>query len=88
MYLICYYIFINLLSFFLFGIDKYLAIKHKWRLSEKSLLFSLVLGGIIGGAMGMFIWHHKTKKWYFKLWLIISIVLHSIILYNLGFFNF
>ena len=88
MHLIIYYFFINILSFILFGFDKLLAIKHKWRLSEKSLLFSLMLGGFIGGAIGMILWHHKTKKWYFKLWLIISIFTHLILLYNFYFSNF
>ena len=67
MILIYYYLFINLLSFIILGVDKYLAIKHKWRSSEKTLLVSFILGGYLGGGLGMVIWHHKTKKWYFKL---------------------
>ena len=65
MILIYYYLFINLLSFIILGVDKYLAIKHKWRISEKTLLVSFILGGYLGGGHGMVIWHHKTKKWYF-----------------------
>ena len=64
------------------GVDKYLAIKHKWRISEKTLLFSFILGGLIGGGLGMVIWHHKTKKWYFKLWLVVAIIIHFTFLYN------
>ena len=82
MILIYYYLFINLLSFTIFGVDKYLAIKHKWRISEKTLLFSFILGGFIGGGLGMIIWHHKTKKWYFKLWLVVAIIIHFTFLYN------
>lgn len=82
MYLLYYYLFINVLSFILFGIDKRLAVKHKWRISEKTLLISFILGGFIGGGLGMSTWHHKTKKWYFKLWLFVSIVIHLILLYN------
>ena len=82
MYLLYYYLFINILSFIILGIDKYLAIKHKWRISEKTLLFSFILGGLIGGGLGMVIWHHKTKKWYFKLWLVVAIIIHFTFLYN------
>lgn len=85
MYLLYYYLFINILSFILFGIDKRLAVKHKWRISEKTLLFSFILGGFIGGGIGMSIWHHKTKKGYFKLWLVVSIILHLTLLYNFYF---
>ena len=76
MILIYYYLFINLLSFIILGIDKYLAIKHKWRISEKTLLISFILGGGFGGGLGMVIWHHKTKKWYFKLWLVVAFIIH------------
>ena len=82
MYLLYYYLFINILSFIILGVDKYLAIKHKWRISEKTLLFSFILGGLIGGGLGMVIWHHKTKKWYFKLWLVVAIIIHFTFLYN------
>lgn len=51
MYRLYYYLFINILSFILFGIDKRLAVKHKWRISEKTLLFSFILGGFIGGGI-------------------------------------
>lgn len=85
MNIVYYYLFINLLSFIIFGIDKYLAIKHKWRISEKTLLISLVLGGTFGGGLGMILWHHKTKKWYFKLWLTAAVIIHCTILYNFYF---
>ena len=85
MILIYYYLFINLLSFIILGIDKYLAIKHKWRISEKTLLISFVLGGVFGGGLSMVIWHHKTKKWYFKLWLVVTFIIHFTLLYNFYF---
>ena len=85
MILIYYYLFINLLSFIILGVDKYLAIKHKWRISEKALLVSFILGGYLGGGLGMVIWHHKTKKWYFKLWLVVAFIIHFTLLYNFYF---
>lgn len=56
-----YLIFVNLLGFFLFGIDKYKAIHKKWRIRE-SLLFAVSLaGGSVGSLCGMYLFHHKTK---------------------------
>ena len=60
--LIIYFIFINVFTFLAFGIDKYKAIKHKYRISE-SLLFSLsLIGGAFGAFFGMKIFRHKTLK--------------------------
>ena len=62
-----YYLFaINIVSFFLYGIDKYKAKKNKWRISEASLLLMAVIGGSIGAWVGMRIWHHKTMHKKFK----------------------
>ena len=56
-----YYLFaINIVSFFLYGIDKYKAKKNKWRISEATLLMIAIIGGSIGAWVGMRLWHHKT----------------------------
>lgn len=51
----------NLLSFFLFWLDKKKAEAHKWRIPEAVLILASVFG-IFGGIFGMFFFHHKTKK--------------------------
>ena len=57
----------SLLAFLLMGIDKGKAKRGKRRIPEKTLfLFAALLGGV-GGTAGMFVFHHKTKHWYFKL---------------------
>lgn len=56
-YLIC----INLTAFLLMGIDKYKARKNRWRIPEKTLFLSAILGGSIGAILGMQIFRHKTK---------------------------
>ena len=62
-----YYLFaINIVSFFLYGIDKYKAKKNKWRISEATLLMMAVIGGSIGAWVGMRLWHHKTMHKKFK----------------------
>ena len=62
-----YYLFaINIVSFFLYGIDKYKAKKNKWRISEATLLMIAIIGGSIGAWVGMRLWHHKTMHKKFK----------------------
>ena len=52
---------VNLLAFFLFGVDKYKARKKKWRISETTLWTVSILGGSLGAWLGMQIFRHKTK---------------------------
>ena len=64
--LLYYLIFINIFTFFLFGIDKYKAIKNKYRIKEATLFGLSIIGGSIGALFGMKIFHHKTLKFSFK----------------------
>jgi len=57
---------INLIAFILYGVDKHRAKNHQWRISEKTLIGIAVIGGSIGAILGMYIFHHKTKHWYFR----------------------
>ncbi len=63
---ITWLIIINLIAFAIFGIDKKRAKKGQWRIPEKTLFLSAILGGSIGAILGMYIFHHKTKHWYFQ----------------------
>ena len=51
---------INVVTFIMYGIDKWKAKKSKWRIRETTLLGLAVLGGSIGAWLGMKVWHHKT----------------------------
>lgn len=64
-WIIIYIIIINIISFFLMFLDKQRAIKHNWRIPEKTLFLSALLGGSLGSFLGMYIFRHKTKHWYF-----------------------
>lgn len=55
----------NLAAFILFGADKSKAVHHRWRIPEATLFLSALLGGGIGAWIGMYVFHHKTRKWYF-----------------------
>lgn len=59
--LIYYLLGINLLTFFVYGIDKWKARRDKWRVPEATLLMLAALGGSVGALLGMFVFHHKTK---------------------------
>lgn len=57
---------INVVTFFIFGIDKWKAKRSKWRIPETTLLGLAVIGGSIGAWLGMKVWHHKTMHKKFK----------------------
>lgn len=57
---------LNLLTFIVYGIDKWKAVNGKWRIPEATLLILAAIGGSIGALLGMQIWHHKTRHLKFK----------------------
>ena len=72
---------INLVTFILFGIDKYAAIKSKWRIPVANLLGFSFAGGAIGGIIAMYLFHHKTQKNYFAVGLPMMIVTQIVVLF-------
>ena len=59
--ILCIYLLvINLVLFAMMGIDKYKARKGLWRIPEKTLFVTAILGGSIGGILGMKLFRHKT----------------------------
>ena len=56
-----YLIFINVLTFAVYGIDKYKAIHNQYRISENALFFLAMIGGSIGAYASMYTFRHKTK---------------------------
>ena len=62
----CWLIVVNIITFVVYGIDKWKAMKGRWRISEFTLLLLAVIGGSIGALLGMRVWHHKTKHLKFK----------------------
>lgn len=64
--IIIYLIVVNVVTFFVFGIDKWKSKRNKWRIPEAHLLGLAVIGGSIGAWIGMTLWHHKTMHKKFK----------------------
>lgn len=83
-FIIAYVIIINIIGLLSMFIDKYHAIKNKWRIPEKTLFLIAILGGSIGSNIGMRLFRHKTKHWYFVFGmpaiLIIQLVIISLVL--------
>ena len=64
--LLYYLIVINIVTFLVYGIDKWKAKQGSWRISEATLLILAVIGGCIGVLLGMKVWRHKTQHKKFK----------------------
>lgn len=81
LYITVFLLSVNVIAFFMYGIDKWKAKKDKWRTSEATLLWIAVIGGSIGAWLGMKVWHHKTmhKKFRYGLPLIIIVQIALII---------
>ena len=83
--LVIYLLPVNFLSFILYGIDKKRARKREWRISEKTLIGIAVSGGCVGAILGMHIFHHKTRHWYFRYGLPLILIIQVLLawfLYN------
>ena len=80
-----YLVIVNLVTFIMYGIDKWKAQKSKWRFSEAMLLKLAIIGGSIGAWLGMKTWHHKTMHKKFKYGIpaiiIIQLLIFIIIIY-------
>lgn len=63
-------------AFAAWGIDKFLARSRRRRISERSLILSVWLGGAFGALLGMLVFRHKTRKGYFWLHVLGACLLH------------
>lgn len=72
---ICIALAANLIAFLQFAMDKRLAEKKKWRISEFQLILPTVFGGFVGTLFGMIVFRHKTKKRSLQLKLLIALLL-------------
>jgi len=79
-YLIIYLIIMNIIGFFIMAIDKHKAKKHTWRIPEKMLFLTSLVGGSIGTWAGMYVFRHKTKHWYFVIGMPLILVLHVVLI--------
>ena len=65
---------LSVVTFAVYGWDKAQAQRAARRVPERSLHLLAVAGGFVGGWLGMFVFHHKTRKPVFKVVLAVSTV--------------
>lgn len=63
--LMIYLVIINLIAFLTFGADKRRARRDRRRVRESTLFLLAAIGGSIGALLGMYVFRHKTRHWYF-----------------------
>ena len=66
-YFLLYLLLINAAAFVLMRADKVKARKNRWRIPERTLIGSALLGGSIGALLGMYTFRHKTRHLKFTL---------------------
>lgn len=77
---ILYYLLImNGLGFLFMGLDKWKARKRAWRISEATLLLVAALGGAFGSMLGMHLFRHKTRHWYFLYGIPAMLIVHILL---------
>lgn len=62
LFVVFQFVFANITTFFAYGVDKYAAIKGRWRVRENDLHMMEFLGGWIGAFVAQRLFHHKTSK--------------------------
>ena len=62
LYIIVYFLGVNLAGFIVFAIDKSRARRNAWRTPEATLFLFAIFGGSIGSLLGMYTFRHKTQK--------------------------
>jgi len=75
-----YFLLVNTASFILMGVDKASAIRNEPRIPEKWFFTISLVGGPFGIFLGMIVFHHKTRKTYFRLIVTLALILYVFIL--------
>jgi len=65
LFITVYLIVLNIIGFAIMGIDKWKAKKRTFRVPEATLFIISIIGGSMGSILGMYVFHHKTRHWYF-----------------------
>ena len=70
----------NIAAFTLMGRDKHCARQRKWRVPEKTLFWVTACFGGLGGVLGMKVFRHKTRHWYFRVFFPLLLIVQVILL--------
>jgi uncharacterized membrane protein YsdA (DUF1294 family) len=86
-FLFYYFFILNGIAFTLMGYDKHLSKSQKQRISERTLLSFVLLGGTLGSGIAMLLFRHKTakKSYLWKFWLLATLQIGLLYLcFNFG----
>lgn len=81
LWVIGYFICINLITLIVFAMDKISSQSNAWRTRENTLLGLALMGGSIGALLAMHFFRHKTKKGSFLMLLAVILLLQLAIVY-------
>ena len=76
-WLAAYLAVMNLAAFGAYGADKRRARRGSWRIPERTLFLLPLLGGSVGALLGMHVFRHKTRHWYFRFFFPLLAVLQA-----------
>jgi uncharacterized membrane protein YsdA (DUF1294 family) len=71
----------NAVTFLMMAIDKLQAIRGKRRISESTLLTAAFAMGGFGGSLGSLVFHHKTRKWKFRILLPVALIFNLSVIF-------
>ena len=87
--LLIYLAVVNILTIIVFGVDKMNAKSNRQRVRIVTLLGLAFIGGSVGALIGMYGFHHKTKKAYFTVGVPLILLMQVVVLFyvmNMGIF--
>jgi len=74
-----WYAALSVVSFCLYGFDKWRAGRNGWRIKERTLLSVDLIGGWPGGLAGRMVFRHKTRKGSYRVRFWTIVVAHLLI---------
>ena len=87
--LLIYLAVVNILTIIVFGVDKMNAKSNRQRVRIVTLLGLAFIAGSVGALIGMYGFHHKTKKAYFTVGVPLILLMQVVVLFyvmNMGIF--
>lgn len=67
------FVLFNLMTFLVFGYDKFLARTGRRRISEETLFTLALMGGSVGAVFAQKIFRHKSRKYQNAFWIILVV---------------
>ena len=77
--LIVYLLAVNTAGLLTMAVDKKRSATGAWRIPEKVFFLLSIAGGSFGTLAGMYLFHHKTRHWYFVVFIPMILVLQIVL---------